>query len=149
MVLSKMRDNVERWMIHHSLPIKEINNHENSFHILIENAGRYGTQMEIFEPKAQQSVLVIGAKVILNNSQTARYLAFNEVEKERFEKKVADFCRSIHAINRNSTKDGKHEIGVYVVLDEKCDINQQAVLDAIDRVSEMYEKTSRFLLKTF
>jgi hypothetical protein len=35
------------------------------------------------------------------------------------------------------------------VLDDKENINQQTVFDAIDKVGEMYEKTSRFLLKTF
>ena len=38
---------------------------------------------------------------------------------------------------------------MYVVLDDKENINQQAVLDAINSVSEKYEKTARFLLKTF
>ena len=52
-------------------------------------------------------------------------------------------------INKNITEDGKRKIGVYVVLDKPDEINQQAVFDAMDRVSEMYEKTSRFLLKTF
>lgn len=149
MALSKMRDNIERWLIHQGLSFKEVKEHENTFQVLVKNAGQYGTPVEIFEPGAQRGVLVIGAKVILKNNQTARYLAFNEVEKKSFEKKIADFCSSIHAINRNFTEDGKQKIGVYVVLDEKCDINQQTVFDSIDRVSEMHEKTSRFLMKTF
>jgi hypothetical protein len=36
-----------------------------------------------------------------------------------------------------------------VVLDDKENINQQTVFDAMDKASEMHEKTSRFLLKTF
>ncbi len=47
------------------------------------------------------------------------------------------------------TEDGKQKIGVYFVLDDKENINQQSVFDAIDRVSEMHEKTARFLMKTF
>ena len=48
-----------------------------------------------------------------------------------------------------STQDGKQKIGVYVVLDDKVDINQQTLFEAVNKVSEMNEKTSRFLLKTF
>ena len=69
--------------------------------------------------------------------------------KERFGKKIEYFCRSIHAINRNFTEDGKQKVGVYVVLDDKSNIHQQAVFDTIDRVADMHEKTARFLMKTF
>ena len=85
----------------------------------------------------------------MKNKQIARYLGFSDEEKEIFEKKVSDFCNSIHAINKIITEDGKQKIGVYLVLDEKENINQQTVFDAMDRVSEMHEKTARFLMKTF
>ncbi len=105
--------------------------------------------MEIFEPKAQSGVIVLGAKAIMKNNQIARYLGFNEEEKERFAKKVSDFCNSIHAISKIITEDGKQKIGVYFVLDDKENINQQTIFDAMDRVSEMHERTARFLMKTF
>ena len=146
---SKLRDNIERWLIHESLSFEEIKSDENSFHVLIKHAGEFGIPVEIFEPKAQPGVLVIGAKVIMKNNQIARYLGFNDDEKARFEKKVGDFCYSIQAINKMIVEDGKQKVGVFVVLDDKTNINQQTVFDAIDRVSEMHEKTSRFLMKTF
>ena len=122
-----MRDNVERWMIHEGSSFNEIKNPENSFQILVKHAGQYGIPVEIFEPKSQEGILVIGAKIVMKNSQISRYLGFNEHEKMKFEQKVA----------------------VYLVLDDKENINQQTVFDAMDKVSEMHEKTSRFLLKTF
>ena len=146
---SKMRDSVERWLIHEGYSFEGMKNQENSFQILVKHAGQYGIPTEIFEPKAQPGILVIGAKVIMKNKQIARYLGFNEDEKEIFEKKVVDFCNSIHAISKIITEDGKQKIGVYFVLDDKENINQQTVFDAIDRVSEMHEKVARFLLKTF
>jgi len=146
---SKMRDSIERWLIHEGHSFEEIKNTENSFQILVKHAGQYGIPTEIFEPKAQPGILVIGTKVIMKNSQIARYLGFNEEEKGIFEKKVSDFCNSIHAINKMITEDGKQKIGVYCVLDDKENINQQTVFDAMDRVSEMHEKTARFLMKTF
>ena len=92
---------------------------------------------------------MIGAKVVMKNNQISRYLGFNKEEKEKFEKKVSDFCYSVQAINKIITEDGKQKIGVYLVMDDKENINQQTVFDAVDKVSEMYDKTARFLLKTF
>lgn len=144
-----MRDNVERWMIHEGSSFEEMKIAEDAFHILVKHAGQYGIPIEIFEPKSQQGILVIGAKVIMKNKQIARYLGFNDEEKAKFEKKISDFCYSIQAINKMITEDGKQKIGVFVVLDDKENINQQTVFDAMDKVSEMHEKTSRFLMKTF
>lgn len=149
MSASRLRDSVERWLIHEGLSFEEVKNPENSFQILVKHAGQTGIPIEIFEPKGQPGILVIGAKVIMKNNQIVRYLGFNEQEKEKFEKKVADYCYSIQAINKIITEDGKQKIGVYVVLDDKENINQQTVFDAIESVSEKHEKTSRFLLKTF
>ena len=149
MSASRMRDNVERWLIHESMSFEEVKSSENSFQVLVKHAGQYGIPVDIFEPKSQPGILVIGAKVIMKNSQISRYLGFNEEEKEKFEQKVTDFCNSIQVISKIITEDGKQKVGVYVVLDDKENINQQTVFDALDRVSEMHEKTSRFLLKTF
>jgi hypothetical protein len=149
MAVSRMRDNVERWIIHEGLQSEEVKNPENNFQILVKHAGRYGIPVDVFEPKGQPGILVIGAKVVMKNSQIARYLGFSAEEKERFESKVNDFCNSIQVINKMITEDGKQKVGVYVVMDDKENINQQTMLDAIDDVSEKYDKTSRFLLKTF
>ncbi|MDC4222558.1 MAG: hypothetical protein MT337_06725, partial [Candidatus Nitrosopumilus limneticus] len=62
---------------------------------------------------------------------------------------VSDFCNSIEAISKIITEDGKQKIAIYVVLDDKENINQQSMFNAIDSISEKHEKTSRFLLKTF
>ena len=144
--MSRMRDNVERWMVHEGSSFEEIKNPENSFQILVKHAGQYGIPVDIFEPKSQEGILVIGAKVVMKNSQISRYLGFNDNEKNKFEQKVTDFCNSIQAINKVITEDGKQKVSVYVVLDDKENINQQTVFDAMDKVSEMHEKTSNQLI---
>jgi len=149
MSLSRMRDNVERWLIHESLAFNPVKNKENSFQILVKHAGQYGIPVDIFEPKAQLGILVIGAKIEMKNNQIIRYRGFNDEEKNKFANKISDFCNSIEAISKIITEDGKQKVVVYVVLDDKENINQQAMLDAIDSLSEKHERTSRFLLKTF
>ncbi len=140
--MSRMRDNVERWMVHEGSSFEEIKNPENSFQILVKHAGQYGIPVDIFEPKSQEGILVIGAKVVMKNSQISRYLGFNDNEKNKFEQKVTDFCNSIQAINKVITEDGKQKVSVYVVLDDK-EISINNSFDAMDKVSEMHE-TSRF-----
>ena len=147
--MASMRDNVERWMIHESLSFDDIKTPENTFHMVVKHGGKFGIPIEIFEPKSQPGVIVVGAKTVMKNNHIARYLRFSSDEKARFEKKVTDFCYSIQAVHKIISEDGKQKIGVYVVLDNKETITQQSVFDAIDRVSDMHEKTSRFLLKTF
>jgi len=149
MSISRMRDNVERWIIHEGLSFDEIKNPENNFQILVKHAGQSGIPVDVFEPKGQPGILVIGAKVVMKNNQIARYLGFSVEEKEKFEKKINDYCYSIQVINKIITEDGKQKVGVYVVMDDKENINQQTMLEAIDNVSEKYDKTARFLLKTF
>ena len=146
---NRMRDNVERWLIHDSLSFEFVKNPENSFHVLVKHAGEAGVPVEIFEPLKQSGILVVGSKVIMKNNQISRYLGFSPEEKERFEKKVGDYCYSLQAIHKMIEEDGKQKIGVYAVLDDKVDINQQTLFEAVDRVSQMHEKTARFLLKTF
>ena len=145
-----MQENVERWLVHEGLSYEYTKNHpENTFHVLVKHAGTFGVPIEIFEPNSQPGILVVGANIVMKNNQTARYLGFNDEEKSRFEKKVGYFCYSIKAIHKMIAEDGKQKVGVFVVLDDKTNINQYTLLDAIDRVSEMHEKTSRFLMKTF
>jgi hypothetical protein len=143
------RDSVERWLIHEGLKFSEEKSDDNSFLIKINHAGENGVPIEIFEPKSQPGVLVVGSKVIMKNNQISRLLGFSKDEKEKFDKKVGEFCYSIQAIHKMITEDGKQKIGVYVVLDKPEKINQPGIFDAINQVSEMNEKTSRFLLKTF
>ena len=149
MSLSRMRDNVERWLIHEGLSFNPVKSEENSFQILVKHAGQYGITVDIFEPKSQLGILVVGAKVEMKNNQIIRYRGFTDEEKTKFSDKLSDFCNSIQAISKIISEDGKQKVAVYVVLDDKENINQQAMLDAIDSLSEKHERTSRFLLKTF
>jgi hypothetical protein len=144
-----MRDNVERWLIHEGLSFNPVKSEENSFQILVKHAGQYGISVDIFEPKSQLGILVVGAKVEMKNNQIIRYRGFTDEEKSKFSDKLSDFCNSIQAISKIITEDGKQKVAVYVVLDDKENINQQTMLDAIDSLSENHERTSRFLLKTF
>jgi len=145
----RLRDSVERWLIHESHAFEFLKSPENTFHILVKHAGEAGVPVEIFEPKKQPGVIVVGSKVVMKNNQISRYLGFTPEEKERFERKVGDYCYSIQAIHKMIEEDGKQKIGVYAVLDNKSEINQQTLFDAVNRVSEMHDKTARFLLKTF
>ncbi len=144
-----LRDNVERWLIHENYSFKISNPKENNFHFLIKDIGSFRIPFEIFEPKNQPGVLVLGGKVFLRNPQTARYLKLTDSEKAKFKKSVKDFSDSVHAIHKIFSEDGKIVIGVYVVLDKVERFTQEIVLDALGQLIQMSERTYQFITKTF
>ena len=110
MSLSRMRDNVERWLIHEGLSFNPVKSEENSFQILVKHAGQYGITVDIFEPKSQLGILVVGAKVEMKNNQIIRYRGFTDEEKSKFSDKLSDFCNSIQAISKIISEDGKQKV---------------------------------------
>ena len=146
---NQLRNNVERWLVHENYKFSNKKNDDATFCSVIKNVGTFGTPIEIFEPKNQLGVLVLGGKVILKNNQTLRYNKLNESEKENFHDSVKDYCNSIYAISKVFKEDGKVVVGVYVVLDKVEQFTQQVVIDSIAKVNEMGDKVTRFVLKTF
>ncbi len=147
--MANLRDNVERWLIHENYKFNEEKSDENSFQMSIKHVGSFGNSVEIFQPKNQSNVLVLGSKIPLKNNQNVRYLRLSDVEREKFEKKVADFCYNIKAIHRMSEENGKKVVGVFVVLDKDEQFNQNSFLESLQNVIEMSDKTSQFLIKAF
>jgi hypothetical protein len=146
---NQLRNNVERWLVHENYKFSNKKTDDATFCSVIKNVGTYGTPVEIFEPKNQLGVLVLGGKIFFKNNQTLRYNKLTESEKENFHNSVKDFCNSIYAISKVFKEDGKVVIGVYVVLDKVEQFTQQLVMETIDKVNEMSEKVNRFVLKTF
>ena len=144
-----LRDNVERWLIHENYRFKEVKSDENSFCLRIKNVGSFGIPIEIFEPKKQPGILVLGGKVFFRNPQTARYLKLTESEQEKFKNSVKNFCDSIQAIHKVFKEEGIGVRGMYVVVDKVERVTQEMVLDSLTRVIEKSEKTYQFIGKTF
>ncbi len=144
-----LRDNVERWLIHENYRFKNVKNDENSFCLRIKDVGSFGIPIEIFEPKKQPGVLILGGKVFFRNPQTARYLKLTEAEQDKFKNSVKNFCDSIQTVHKIFREDGKVVIGIYVVLDKVEKFTQDVVLNSLDQVIEKSEKTSQCIGKTF
>ena len=147
--VNRLRDNVERWLIHENYSFKNVKDENNNFTIRINDVGSFRIPIEILEPKKQSGVLVLGGKVYLKNRQTGRYLKLTDSERQKFENSVKEYCDSIRAIHKIFKEDGKVVVGIYLVLDKVENFNQQIVLDALDQVTEMSEKTNQFIMKTF
>ena len=146
--MDNLHENVERWLIQENYSFNETKTEDN-FKIIIKNADAFSNNLEIFEPKQQASVLVIGVKIPLKSKQMIRYLKLNQKEKENFEKKITDFCYSIKAINKFFDEDGMKKVGVYVVLDKKEHLNQPNFMITLTKIIEVSEKTAQFLYKSF
>jgi len=147
--MNNLYENVQRWLIQENYSFNEAKTEEDNFKIIIKNADAFGNNLEIFEPKQQVNILVIGLKVPLKNNQMMRFLKLSEKEKENFEKKITDFCYSIKAINKFFDEDGMKKVGVYIVLDKKEQLNQPNFMITLTKIIEVSEKTAQFLYKSF
>ena len=146
---NRLRDSVERWLIHENYKFANKKNEDATFCIVVKNVGAFGTPVEIFEPKKQLGILVIGGKTFFKNNQTLRYNKLTESEHEKFHSSVKDYCDSIYAINKIFKEDGKVAIEVFVVLDKVGQFTQELIIGTISKVIDMSEKVNRFVLKTF
>jgi len=146
--MSNLLDSVERWLVQDGYSITETKSEDN-FKIIIKNIDAFSNNLEIFEPKQQDNVLVIGVKIPLKGKQMMRYRQLNRKEKENFEKKMTDFCSSIQAINKFFDEDGMKKVGVYIVLDKKEQLNQPSFMTTLTKIIEISEKTTQFLHKSF
>ena len=147
--MNNLHEDVQRWLIQENYSFNEAKTEEDNFKVIIKNADTFGNNLEIFEPKRQVNILVIGVKVPLKNNQMMRFLKLNEKEKENFEKKITDFSYSIKAINKFFDEDGKKKVGVYIVLDKKEQLNQPNFTKTLAQIVEISDKTSQFLYKVF
>jgi len=145
--MSRLRDNVERWLVHENYEFKQVKSKDSSFKILIKNSDGLGNDTEVFEPKDQENILVIGIKIALKTKQQMRFRELTNVEQENYKKKIDDFCYSIKAVHKFLDEDGKKMVGVYIVLDKQEHLNQPSFFKTLQEITEMSEKTNRFLIK--
>ena len=95
-----LRDNVERWLIHENYDFNQAKTEDAVFKIVINNSDGLGNDTEVFEPKAQKNIIVIGIKIEMKTKQLIRFRELNEIEQENFKKKIDDFCYSIKAVGK-------------------------------------------------
>ena len=147
--MTRLHDSVERWLIHENYPMKKIQSDDDTFKFIIKNGDGLGNNIEIFEPKQQEGILVVGVKVELKTKLITRFLELNETEQEKIKTKIADFCYSIKAIHKFLDEDGKKKAGIYIVLDKQEQLNQEFFMKTLENIIEMSEQTNRFLIKAF
>ena len=147
--MNNLHENVERWLIQENYSFNEIKTKEDNFKVIIKNADGFGNNLEIFEPKQQANILVIGIKIPLKTNQMIRFLKLNQNEKGNFEKKITDFCYSIKMVNKFFDEDGMKKVGVYIVLDKKEQLTQPSFTKTLTKIIEMSDKTGQFIYKSF
>ena len=147
--MTRLHDSVERWLIHENYPMNKTQSNVDTFKFIIKNGDGLGNNIEIFEPKQQEGILIVGVKVQLKTKLITRFLELNETEQEKLKTKIADFCYSIKAVHKFLDEDGKKKAGVYIVLDKPEQLNQAFFMKTLENIVAMSEQTNRFLIKTF
>ena len=137
--MSRLRDNVERWLIHENYDFNQAKSEDTIFKITINNSDGLGNNTEVFEPKAQENILVIGIKIEMKTKQLIRFRELNEEEQDNFKKKIDDFCYSIKAVGKFLDEDGKRKVGVYIILDKQEQLNQPSFFKALEEIID-YQK---------
>ena len=145
--MSRLRDNVERWLVHENYEFQQVKSDDTSFKILIKNSDGLGNDTEVFEPEGQDNILVVWIKLSLKTKLQIRFRELNEIEQENYKKKIDDFCYSIKAVHKFLDEDGKKMVGIFIVLDKQEQLNQPAFFKTLQEITEMSEKTNRFLIK--
>ena len=147
--MTRLHDSVERWLIHENYPMSKTQSDVDTFKFIIKNGDGLGNNIEIFEPKQQEGILIVGVKVELKTKLITRFLELNETEQEKLKTKIADFCYSIKAVHKFLDEDGKKKAGIYIVLDKPEQLNQAFFMKTLEDIIAMSEQTNRFLIKTF
>ena len=147
--MTRLHDSVERWLIHENYPMNKTQSDVDTFKFIIKNGDGLGNNIEIFETKQQEGVLIVVVKVELKTKLITRFLELNETEQEKLKTKIADFCYSIKAVHKFLDEDGKKKAGVYIVLDKPEQLNQAFFMKTLENIVTMSEQTNRFLIKTF
>ena len=147
--MTRLHDSVERWLIHENYPMSKTQSDVDTFKFIIKNGDGLGNNIEIFEPKQQEGIVIVGVKVELKTKLIPRFLELNETEEEKLKTKIADFCYSIKAIHKFLDEDGKKKAGIYIVLDKQKQLNQEFFMKTLENIIEMSEQTNRFLIKAF
>ena len=147
--MTRLHDSVERWLIHENYPMSKTLSDVDTFKFIIKNGDGLGNNIEIFEPKQQEGILIVGVKVELKTKLITRFLELNETEQEKLKTKIADFCYSIKAVHKFLDEDGKKKAGIYIVLDKPEQLNQAFFMKTLENIVAMSEQTNRFLIKTF
>ena len=86
--MSRLRDNVERWLIHENYDFNQAKSEDATFKITINNSDGLGNNTEVFEPKVQENNLVIGIKIEMKTKQMIRFRELNDIEQDNFKKKI-------------------------------------------------------------
>ena len=146
---SHLADKIERWLVHENYQFTSLKSSENDFHFILKNFGSYNIPIEVFEPKKQAGVIVLGGKIFLPNKQTARYLKLLESEQQKCKDSLKMFCDSIRAIHKIFREDGKVVVSVYLVLDNVKVLSQELLMTSINHILEMSEKVNQYIMKTF
>ena len=145
---SRLEESVERWLIHSDHKFSRIDTPHN-FAYSIEYEYAPGDSLVIFHPKQKRVALVIGSAVLLSNFQNYRYLSLSDAEKKSMTDRIKEYCKSIGAISKSASENGKLVTWVYTVVDDEELFNQQGLMDAMAATAEMGEDLRGFLHRIF
>lgn len=143
-----IQNSVERWLVHESLRFRYAKSDTDTFRAVITSPGGPDDGTEVFEPKNQPGVIVIGRKCPLNAGQNARFLAMTGQEQSKVRSRISEYCDSIGAVHRFLEENGLNMVGVYTVIDATERQNQSDFSESLGDTARMAGRLKDHLRRT-
>ena len=147
---TNIQNNIERWLVHEGLKFK-YQKHDTSATFKVVISGPPDVQdidTEVFEPASQQGVIVVGKKCLFSTARNQRFLTLTKSEQQRVQDRISEYCNSIGAVHRFLIDNGRHMVGVYVVIDSQEMQNQSYFSESLKKVATMSDGVKEYMRRT-
>ena len=149
-----IRQRIEKWLEEENISYNGINEPRHVFHFALEEIGPLKMQIEIFQEKKSQDI-ILGFMTFLSKDLTFRIYKFSEEQKEEFKRKVDGFLSTLRIDYRTGIRVGyeiisdKGDYGTkYFIKTKAHDCDKEKFLKILEMTKNTGQRSDEFLNQT-
>ena len=149
-----IRQRIEKWLEEENISYNGINEPRHVFHFALEDIGPLKMQIEIFQEKKSQDI-ILGFMTFLSKDLTFRIYKFSEEQKEEFKRKVDEFLSTLRIDYRTGIRVGyeiisdKGDYGAkYFIKTRAHDCDKEKFLKILEMTKNTGKRSDEFLNQT-
>ena len=149
-----IRQRIEKWLDEENISYNGINEPRHVFHFALEEIGPLKMQIEIFQEKKSQDI-IMGFMTFLSRDLTFRIYKFSEEQKEEFKRKVDEFLSTLRIDYRTGIRVGyeiisdKGDYGAkYFIKTKAHDCDKEKFLKILEMTKNTGQRSDEFLNQT-
>ena len=146
-----IRERIERWLTEENISFSGINEPKHLFHYNLENVGPLSMQIEIFQDKRTNDI-IMGFMTFLSKELTFRIYRFTLEEKKQFKDKVDEFLSSLRVDYRTGIRvgyeiisEGGHYGAKYFIRTKPNDFDKEKFLKIFEMTKTTGFRSNEFL----